>query len=266
MNVMTIDVEDWYHSLEPDPERWSGYADRVEAPTRRLLELFEIYGTRATFFVLGHVAELHPDLVREIASRGHEVGSHGYYHRFAYRQTREEFAADVARSIDLLKKLTGKPVTSYRAPYFSITAGSMWALEELARLGIRHDSSVFPVHNPRYGVPGAPALPHARPGGLTEVPPSTFQFAGINLPVAGGVYFRFAAYPVLRAVYRKLERRGHPVVFYLHPWELDPGQPRVALPAGLRLRHYWALRDTERKLCALLQDFRFRPIREVSAT
>jgi len=260
LNRLSFDVEDWYHSLDPEPDNWRRYESRVEGSTRLILDLLEAARVRATFFVLGDVARLHPALVREIHARGHEVASHGMEHRFVYRQTPAEFRADVGASLDLLGSLTGAAVRGYRAPYFSITQASLWALPILSELGVRYDSSIFPVINHRYGIPGAPRTPHRVDGGLLEVPVATLRIGRVNVPCGGGVYFRILPYPLLRAALRALNRRGEEFVFYLHPWECDPGQPRISAPAALRVRHYWGLARTAEKLRRLLDDFPFAPL------
>jgi polysaccharide deacetylase family protein (PEP-CTERM system associated) len=266
VNVMTIDVEDWYHPLIEDDTQWASCEDRVVDSTRRVLDLLDQAGVCATFFVLGYVADRHPDLVREIARRGHEVGSHGYHHRFAYRQTPAEFEADVTRSLITLRAIVDQPVNCYRAPYFSITDRSRWALDVLARLGVRVDSSIFPVHNHRYGIPSAPRHPHEHPNGILEVPPTTLRLAGVNVPVGGGAYFRILPFALLRRAYQRVNREGLPIVFYLHPWEVDPHHPRVRLPLALRWRHYHGLKETELRMRELLRQFPFRPIRDVMAS
>lgn len=263
MNALSIDLEDWYHSLRESPADWRALEDRVSLATRQLLGILKETGTRATFFVLGDVAERHPDLVREIQSDGHEVGSHGYAHQFVYRQSPEEFEADVKLSLSLLTSILGCQVLGYRAPYFSITRSSLWARPILRKLGLAYDSSVFPVINHRYGIPDAPRLPYRTAEGLLEVPLSTYPLGRLNVPFCGGVYFRFLPYAVVRQMMRRLERRGEPVVFYLHPWEIDAQQPRIPLPLGLKLRHYWNLAETADKLRRLLNEFRFTSIRDV---
>jgi polysaccharide deacetylase family protein (PEP-CTERM system associated) len=265
MHVLTVDVEDWYHPLDPEPGHWPRYEDRVGASTRRLLRLMEEEGARATFFVLGHVAERHPELVREIAAAGHEVASHGTLHRFVYRQTPAELEADVRASRDLLADLAGAPVRGYRAPYFSVTRASLWALPVLRDLGFAYDASIHPVLNHRYGIPGAPRLPHRTAEGLLEVPPSTFPLPGMNLPCGGGAYFRLLPYAVTERLLSRLDAAGERIVFYLHPWEIDPGQPRMRVRAGLRWRHYHALDRTEARLRRLMRRFRFGSVRDVLA-
>lgn len=262
MNVMSIDLEDWYHSLQPDPAHWCDYEDRIVAVTHRLLEIFDETASRVTFFVLGHVAERHPELIREIQDDGHEIASHGYAHGFVYRQSPEEFEADLQKSLTILKSIVLKPILGYRAPYFSITKDSLWALPVLSRLGFAYDSSIFPVINHRYGIPDAPRLPHRTSSGIVEVPLSSYPLRRFNVPCAGGAYFRILPYQISRRMLRGIAYRGEPIIFYLHPWEIDPQQPRIRLPIGLRLRHYWDLDGTTDKLRRLLRDFTFVSMKE----
>jgi len=265
MNAVTVDVEDWYHCLEADPNKWADFEDRVVASTRRCLDLFEQCDTRATFYVLGDVSTRHPELVAEIDAAGHEIGSHGSSHRFVYDQSEAEFESDVSASLQCLRGIVDQPVESYRAPYFSITKRSLWALPILQKLGIRFDSSIFPVLNHRYGIPTAQRLPHEIADDLLELPITTFRMGALNVPCGGGVYFRFLPYRTSRWIFEHLNERQEPVVFYLHPWELDPGQPRLPVPRGLRLRHYWDLDNTESKLRRLLTDMSFGAVRDVFA-
>ncbi|MBI1189858.1 MAG: DUF3473 domain-containing protein [Tepidisphaera sp.] len=260
---MSIDVEDWYHCLSPDPATWPSFEHRIVESTRRVLEIFARTSTRATFFILGAVAEREPGLVEEIQKAGHEIASHGTEHRFVYRQTPEEFERDVRRSVETLRAITGETPRGYRAPYFSITLQSLWALDTLRNLGFAYDSSIHPVHNHRYGIPGAARLPHALPSGLIEAPISTLPLRLLNLPFAGGVYFRAFPMFLIRRCFRRLEARGERVVFYFHPWEIDEGQPRIPLPWSLRLRHYHALGPAGPKLEALCREFRFGTLSEV---
>jgi polysaccharide deacetylase family protein (PEP-CTERM system associated) len=264
VNVLSFDVEDWYHSLDRDKKQWAGYEDRVVESTRRILEVLRAFDTRATFFVLKDVAERHPELVREISLGGHEIGSHGSSHEFVYNQTPEEFESDVAQSLRLLEEIIGEPVISYRAPYFSITKKSLWALPILKRLGIKYDSSIFPVVNYRYGIPDAPRAPYQTEGGPIEVPIATYPVGSTNFPCGGGVYFRAFPYRFMKRLYHNMNERGEKIVFYLHPWELDPDQPvKDDLERGVKMRHYFALHKTEGRLTFMIRDFRFGPIREV---
>jgi polysaccharide deacetylase family protein (PEP-CTERM system associated) len=262
-NALTVDLEDWYHGIELPPERWREFEDRLVRPCNLLLGILHELDVRATFFVLGDVAERHPDLVRKVASAGHEIGSHGCAHRFVYDQEENEFRADVQRSIALLEECGCDDVIGYRAPYFSITRRSLWALRVLAELGMRYDSSIFPVRNYRYGIPDAEPTPHRVNGALVEFPISTWRVAGRNVPVAGGAYFRLLPYSVTRRGISAINRAGNPAVFYIHPWELDPGHPRIPLPRRIAATHYANLGATERRLRRLLGQFEFAPMREV---
>lgn len=272
-NLLTFDVEDYFHAVGlrsvVDPLRWDRMPGRVEYTTRRLLKILDEHGARATFFVLGWVAQRYPELVEEIVAEGHELASHGWSHQLVYEQTLEQFRDDVVRTKDLLESLGGRPVLGYRAPCFSITDRNRWALEVLAETGHRYDASIYPIRRRRYGDPSCPPEIH-RPlhptwdhAGLWEVPGTTVQMLGRNVPVAGGGYFRFFPYGVTRTAIRHLNRRSRPAVVYLHPWELDPDQPRVSgAPVGDTWRHYLNLDRTEKRLRRLLDDFVFAPVVE----
>lgn len=265
-NALTVDFEDWYQGLEIPMSEWPKYEDRIERSAHRLLDVLDAAGVKGTFFVLGWLADRHRDLVAEVAARGHEIGTHGYSHSLIYRQTPDVFAAELARSIETLTKVTGQPVLGHRAPFFSVTRDSLWALEIMAGLGIRYDSSIFPVLNYRYGIADAPRWPHEIGAGghkLLEFPVSTVRLLGRNIPVAGGAYFRIYPYALTRAAFRAINRQGQPAVFYVHPWELDPGHPRIPLPRRIALTHYFALGATERRLRRLLSDCEFAPMKEV---
>jgi len=275
LNALTIDVEEHFqvHNLEHAVGRdaWQAHQSRVEPNTRRILELLRQHGVKATFFILGWVAERHPQLVRDIAAEGHEIASHGYWHELIYRQTEEEFDADILRSLTALGCALGSsvrpsyPLVGYRAPAFSITNESLWALDVLRRHGMRYDSSIFPlVAHDRYGISGARRFVHALANGLIEAPVSTVRLFGKNWPVAGGGYFRLFPFLVTRWAIRRINREGHPAVVYLHPWEVDPGQPRVGSIAPLaRFRHYVNLRLTLPRLERLLGEFEFGPMQAV---
>ena len=270
-NALTFDVEEYFHaeafSAVVRAEAWDDLETRVVEYTDRILDLIDRAGVRATFFVLGWVAERHPRLVREIAALGHEVACHGHAHRMIHRQRRGEFAADVHRAKGVLENITGQPVHGYRAPTFSITRETLWGLEVLAEAGFRYDSSIFPIMHDRYGIPDAPRFPHRRLAGegqIVEFPPSTVELLGRRVPVAGGGYFRLLPYGVTAWAIRRInEREGQPAMVYLHPWEIDAGQPR--LPAGwLTLRrHLLNVDKTEGRLARLLDDFDFAPVGEV---
>jgi polysaccharide deacetylase family protein (PEP-CTERM system associated) len=242
---------------------------RVAANTTRLLDLFDEFSVKATFFVLAWVAERQPVLVREIVRRGHEAASHGYGHELVYDLSPEAFRADIRRAKQVIEDAGGQAVAGYRAPSYSITARSMWALDVLIEEGYRYDSSIFPIRHDRYGVPGSPRHPYEidRPAGrIVEAPPSTVAIGGMTLPVAGGGYFRLLPYRwTERGIARLNRREGKPAVFYLHPWEIDPDQPRFRADWLGRFRHYRNLHATEGRLRRLLGAFRFGPMRDVLA-
>jgi polysaccharide deacetylase family protein (PEP-CTERM system associated) len=264
-----VDVEEYFHvtALEPYVPRaaWAGCESRVEQSVARLLDLLARRVARATFFVLGWLAERKPDVVRAIARAGHEVASHGWDHVRVTHQNPPAFRDSVRRAKYALEDLIGAPVIGFRAPSFSIVPGREWALDVLIEEGYRYDSSLFPVRRPGYGyVNGRPRPdPHRidRPAGrLVEVPPTTLRRWGMRLPAGGGAYFRLFPYAVARAALRDCERRGVPGTFYIHPWEFDPGQPRLAVPLLTRVRHYGGLHRTWPRLERLLADFSFTTI------
>ena len=270
LNALTIDVEEHFqvHGFETVVDRaaWDQYPSRVVDNTRRVLRLLEESQVRATFFVLGWIADRYPDLVKEIAASGHEIGTHGYWHRLIYRQTSEQFTADLRRSLDAIARaLKGPPPAGFRAPAFSITKRSLWALEILRDHGLIYDSSIFPlVAHDRYGIGDADRFANKTRCGLWEFPVSTVRLGKQNWPVAGGGYFRLYPLSVTRWAIRRLNAEGHPAVMYLHPWEFDPDQPRIpGVPWTSRFRHYVNLRKTESRLRALMGEFNYAPMREV---
>jgi polysaccharide deacetylase family protein (PEP-CTERM system associated) len=265
VNAMTIDVEDYFQVSAFDDvvrrEAWPDFPSRVVANTGRILSIFAEHKVKATFFLLGWVAERFPSIAASIAAAGHELASHGYNHRLVYDQTPDAFRDDVRRAKSLIEDQSGQPVRGYRAPSYSITRRSLWALDVLVEEGYAYDASIFPIRHDRYGIPDAPRHPHelTRAGGsLTEAPPSTVRMASMNLPVAGGGYFRLLPYGWTRwGIARINEREKQPAIFYLHPWEIDPEQPRLQASAMSRFRHYRHLDKTEGRLRRLLGDFRF---------
>jgi polysaccharide deacetylase family protein (PEP-CTERM system associated) len=266
VNALTIDFEDWYHGIEIPESGWSGLEDRVARSGERLLALLDRAGVQGTFFVLGALAERHPEMVRMIARAGHEIGTHGWSHTMVYQLEPDCFEDELRRSIELLSGITGVPVRGHRAPYFSITRRSLWAFERLAAAGIRYDSSVFPVVNYRYGIPDAPRWPYpvtTAAGTVQEFPITTLRWLGRNIPMAGGAYFRIYPYVATRAAFASINAGGRPAVFYLHPWELDPEHPRIPLPQRIAATHYARLHTTEPKLRRLLAEVRFAPMSEV---
>jgi polysaccharide deacetylase family protein (PEP-CTERM system associated) len=267
-HFFTVDVEEHFQvsAFEPVVRRddWERYESRVARNVDVLLDLLAAHATHGTFFILGWVAERHPQVVRRIADAGHEVASHGQDHRRVTHQTPAEFRASVTRSRLVLEDLSGKAVQGFRAPSFSIVPGREWAFDVLLEAGYRYDSSLFPIRRPGgYGYPAARRHPHwiDRPAGrLLELPLTTLRRVGWNLPAAGGAYFRVLPYGVVRAALRDSDARGVPAVFYLHPWEVDPHQPRVRAPLVARLRHYTGLKGTLGRLERLLGEFRFGAI------
>jgi polysaccharide deacetylase family protein (PEP-CTERM system associated) len=274
LNAFSIDVEDYFQVAALAPavarESWDTRESRVERNTETLLNLLAGRGIRGTFFVLGWIADRHPQLVRRIAAAGHEIASHGYSHQLIYRQSPSEFRSETVHSKHLLEDLTGAAVLGYRAASFSITRQSLWALDVLIDLGFQYDSSVFPIRHDRYGIPGAAPEPGriTAPSGRTiaEFPMSTASFCGVRVPVSGGGYFRLLPYRLTRSGLRQInEARGLPFTFYLHPWEVDPDQPRVKVGWLSRFRHYTNLHSCEARLRRLLNDFSFGTMREVLA-
>jgi polysaccharide deacetylase family protein (PEP-CTERM system associated) len=273
-NAFTIDVEDYFQvealSRVIPRESWPDMEYRCEHNVHRLLGLLEEKKVHGTFFILGWIAERSPQLIREIAAAGHEIACHGMSHKLIYRQTREEFRNETRRSKQLLEDLVGTPVIGYRAASFSIVKSSLWALDELIDAGFRYDSSVFPVHHDNYGIPDASLEPYeiTAPSGrrMVEFPMSVARWGALRLPVSGGGYFRIFPYWLTRSSLKRInERDRRPFVFYLHPWEIDAGQPRVNAGWKSRLRHYTNLSRCEQRLRRLLSEFPFAPMRDVLA-
>ena len=267
-NAMTVDVEDYFHvgafSEVIEPSTWSHFSNRVERNTYRLLDLFDEHDVRATFFVLGWVAEHVPRLVQAIANRGHEIACHGYSHQFVYKQTPAVFREETIRSKACLEAQAQRSVLGYRAASYSITNRSLWAIDILAELGFTYDSSIFPIRHDRYGIPGSSRWPYrlstANGCSIIEFPPSTMSIFGYRLPIAGGGYFRLYPYHFTRFALAHINRSEKwPFIFYVHPWEIDPEQPRVRAGLLSTFRHYINLTRCEERLCQLLKDFEFVP-------
>jgi polysaccharide deacetylase family protein (PEP-CTERM system associated) len=273
VNALTIDVEEYYHATifqEAVGGRTAGLESRVESSTERVLELLESAGIRATFFILGEVAAEHPAIVRKIAGAGHEVACHDYHHTLVFGRSPEIFRAEVRRAKMVLEDVSGQAVLGYRAPSFSIGPEERWAYAILADEGYRYDSSVYPIIHDRYGDRGAPRFPYEiwRCGQqrLLEFPIGTVRLFGTNLPIGGGGYFRLLPGRLIEAGIRRVNRHeGKPVMFYFHPWELDPGQPRPAMAWHRRFRHYVGQHRHEIKLARLLRRVRFGTVRDALA-
>jgi polysaccharide deacetylase family protein (PEP-CTERM system associated) len=265
LNALTIDLEDWYQGLTSTSRqvnRWPEFEDRVVEATQQLLTLLDRAEVKATFFVLGYLADQFPSLVRVVADAGHEVGLHGYYHRQVFRLTPEQFRADVLRGLEAVEAASQQKVRGYRAPMFSIDGSALWALEILYDLEFRYDSSVFPTRNMLYGFPGAPRFPYhpLNSRDFVEFPLSTVRALGVNWPLAGGFYLRLLPYPLFKKGLEQLNRDDRSAIIYLHPWELDPGHPRPNPTVRERFTHYHNLGRTATKLKSLLRDFHFEPL------
>ena len=273
VSAFSVDVEEYFH-VEAfrhliDPADWPSFEQRVEPPTRRLLDLLDAFDTRATFFVLGWVAERRPSLVRDIVSAGHEVAIHGYDHRPLTAMTRDAFREDLRRAKAIVEDVAGTAVLGYRAPTYSIVKDTLWALDVMGEEGIRYDSSIFPIVHDRYGIADAARHPWTEDratGALSEFPISTVRLLGRNLPFVGGGYLRLLPMPYVRWGMRQVtgvERR--PAMLYVHPWELDAGQPVMDVGRVQRYRHYHGMDRVEERLRSLLSDFRFDTVRSVLA-
>ena len=234
-NVLTVDVEDYFHvaalANEIKIKDWDSIDPRVFNNTQRILDIFDKYEAKSTFFILGWVADKFPELVKEIDRRGHEVASHGYSHQLIYNQSYKKFKEETNKSKSLLEDIISKPIRGYRAASYSITKKSLWALDVLAESGFDYDSSIYPVHHDLYGIHGSPAEPHIlqTPSGcnLIEYPPTTYKVMSYTLPVAGGGYFRLYPYWLTRYFYNSINKQGKSFAFYMHPWEIDSKQPRI---------------------------------------
>jgi polysaccharide deacetylase family protein (PEP-CTERM system associated) len=268
-NALTVDVEDYFQvsALSPYIERanWDGIPCRVQRNVDAILSLFADARVRATFFTLGWVAERHPALVKRIVAEGHELASHGYGHLRIHEQTEAEFAQDIRRAKALLEDIAGVEVQGYRAPSFSIGKRTLWAFDRIAQAGYRYSSSVYPIRHDHYGLPDAPRFPYRPRADLLEIPVSTAVVLNRRLPAGGGGYFRLLPYAVSRALIRRVNQVDRrPGIFYFHPWEIDPAQPRVpGTSLKARFRHYVNLRRTEPRLRRLLRDFRWSRMDEV---
>lgn len=265
----TVDLEEYFQvsAFEPRVKRsdWKHFESRVTEQVTLLLELLARHDVRATFFVLGWVAQRQVELIRSIARAGHEIASHGWDHARVTDQTPAQFWESVRRTKDLLEEITSEPVLGFRAPSFSIVPGREWALDILIAAGYRYDSSLFPVRRPGYGYPNGRPDPHwlkCPAGLLAEIPPTTLHWCGLRLPAAGGAYFRLLPYGLVQAALRQSARRGVPGTFYIHPWELDADQPRLEVSWLTRVRHYGGLGRTAQRLERLLAEFRFKAIKD----
>ncbi|MEA1957226.1 MAG: XrtA system polysaccharide deacetylase [Euryarchaeota archaeon] len=268
-NILTIDIEDWY--MDTDISTWDSYEDRVVQSAQKILEILDETNTKATFFVVGYVAEHFPELIEDIKDGGHEMGTHGYSHTSIKKQTPAEFEEDLLKSVRILEDITKEKIRGHRACEFSIVEETSWALDILKKNGLKYDSSVFPVKTHLYGAQDAPLHPYhisssnikiGNPeNDFLELPLSVYRIPIVhkNIPIAGGFYLRLFPYSFIKHAIRKINKMGQPVIFYIHPWEFDPKQPRIK---ELKWYHYYRLGSTERKFKKLLKDFNFSLIME----
>jgi len=270
-NILTVDVEDYFHvsalAKNISVDQWENQSCRVERNTHKLLDLFDEKGVKATHFVLGWVAKRYPELIKEISNRGHEVACHGYSHQLVYNQSIDVFRDETTRSKQLLEDIIGDSVKGYRAASYSITRKSYWALDVLVEAGFEYDSSIFPVRHDNYGIPGFPREPHVvktdKGNTIIEFPLTTYNYLSLAIPVAGGGYFRLYPYWLSRFFYKNINKKGNSFIFYLHPWEIDPEQPRVKTSMLSRFRHYNNLDKCENRLSQLLSEFSFTTMGDV---
>ena len=262
-NALTIDVEDYFQVSAFAPyirrDEWDARECRIERNVGRILELLDQRGIKATFFTLGWIAERYPQLVRNIVAGGHELASHGFGHERATDLSEAAFTQDVQRAKKLLEDLAGVPVLGYRAPSFSIGTGNLWAFDVLARAGYRYSSSIYPIKHDHYGMPDSPRFAYQLTSGLLEIPITTLRMGSRNLPSSGGGYFRLLPYALTRWMLRQVNQQDREsAIFYFHPWEIDPGQPRVdGIDLRTRFRHYVNIGRTEGRLQSLMDDFRW---------
>lgn len=267
-NAISVDLEDWFCVKNLDQvikkDDWNKCELRIVQSTERILSLLNKHDTKATFFVLGWIAERVPHLIREIEREGHEIACHGYSHTLLTKMTPEAFEEDLKKSLHVIRNLTKQKILGFRAPSFSITKKTMWAVDMLIKNGIKYDSSVFPIGiHPDYGMADAPLSINKLNDFLIEVPLSCANILGRRIPCSGGGYFRFYPYLLTKSLLKRCIRQGRPVIFYFHPWELDPDQPRVQLAWFKKIRHYHNLNKMYDRLDKLLDEFQFTTIRGV---
>lgn len=262
-NILTVDVEDWY--MNTDISRWGKFEDRVVDSTKRILSI--LGDTKATFFVLGYVAEYHPELISLIYESGHELGTHGYSHKPIQLQTQDRFEEELLKSMEIIKSITGVKVRGHRACQASVMKSTSWSIDVMKKCGIEYDSSIFPVKTPLYGVPEAPLYPYRISSenicenseeGIYEFPLSVYKLPYKNIPIAGGFYLRLFPYWFIKSSIKRINQKGEPAVIYLHPWEIDVGQPKIS---EFKWYHYYNLSTMEPKIKQLLKDFQFTSIR-----
>jgi len=268
INAMTVDLEDWHHSIDSIPfDNWDKYESRIEKNTYKILEVFNHSDIKATFFILGYVAQKYPMLIKDISSLGHEIATHGHSHRLIYRQTPQEFREDLKRSISVIENASQQKVLGFRAPYWTITKESYWALDILLEEGLKYDSSIYPIKTYLYGIPDAPVYPYVVKGNngkkLIEFPPSTVTVFGKRVPVAGGFYMRLLPYWFINSGIKRINKEGQSAIVYIHPPEFDPQKPVIKLPFMEKILHYYNLDVMEGKIKQLISEFKFGPLKEL---
>lgn len=268
INAFSVDLEDWFcvnnlsHIINKND--WEKQELRVEKNTEKLLTLFKKFNIKVTFFILGWIAEKVPELIESIDKEGHEIATHGYSHSLLTEITPDFFKQDLRKAIAITKSITNKDILGFRAPSFTITNKTLWAIDIMKDEGIKYDSSVFPISfHPDYGISNASLKIFEIKEGITEVPLSVVEIFGKRIPCSGGGYFRLYPYKFTKWLINKCNKQGRPVIFYLHPWEIDPGQPKINLPIIKRFRHYNNLNKTDGRLEKLLMDFEFAPVKEI---
>lgn len=267
MNALTFDVEEWFQVASLKRQctgRWDKLESRVAEQTRKVLSILDEYETKATFFVLGWVAEKNPDLVKEICERGHEVGSHGFAHKLVYEQTPEEFQEDLVKSLDAIESACGLRPTSYRAPNYSVTNDALWALDILKKNGVKIDSSIYPSRLVHANPVDAPQEPYMLENGLWELPGPTTNVLGVRIPYGGGIFLRVHPYFFTKHAINKSNKKGESMVVYIHPWELDPAHPKIKCRLKANFVHYYNLAKTGKILAKLLKDFEFKPVKDIT--
>ncbi|HEX2608613.1 MAG TPA: XrtA system polysaccharide deacetylase [Flavisolibacter sp.] len=270
INAFTVDLEDWFcsHNLKSVApyKTWDQQLSRVEKNTMKLLNLLHSHNTKATFFVLGWIASRFPKLVKAIHEEGHEIASHGYAHQQITLQTHEAFEEDIIESISILNSITGERPKGYRAPAFSITQQTLWALSVLKKYGISYDSSIYPFSfHPDYGNAGVPLGFHNN-NGLIEIPMSCATFGKIRIPCSGGAYLRFYPFSIFRSLVKRVIAKQRPFIFYIHPWEIDSDPPKVPLPYSKAARHYYNCSSALKKTEMLVQEFQFTSLQNILAS
>jgi len=268
LNALSVDLEDWYHICGVDkysqPSEWPSYESRILRNCDKVLRLLQEFNTKATFFVLGYIAEKEPDLVKKIAAEGHEIASHGYYHQRIFELNMESFKEDLQKSIDVISDITGKQVLGFRAPEWSVRTNTLWALDIMRKSGIRYDSSIVPLTG--MGIRGFKKFPHkikTLHGEIYEFPLTTTRLFWENLPFTGGLPLRITPYFYIVSKMRRINREGHPCLSYIHPWEFDTDQPGLELPLSRRFMHYFNIKNAPKKIRGILENFKFAPIKDI---